>query len=230
MSESPIILALDTGDLSKSLQLIEETIDVVGIYKLGLEFFVARGIDGIKEIRKSFPEISLFLDLKLHDIPNTVAGAAAGLSALKIDILTVHAAGGEKMIESAARALPDTRIAAVTLLTSIDSSQLEQLGFEMEPGDLVLRWATMAVAAGARAIVASPLEVSLLRQHLPREVKLITPGIRFDGSKDDQARTMSPKEAMQAGSDYLVIGRPITKAPSPKLAAAKIYEEILGAV
>lgn len=230
MSNSPVILALDSTEIARCRELIERTSPYVGVYKLGLEFFTARGISGVREIKRSFPNISIFLDLKLHDIPNTVAGAAKALSDEGISILTVHAAGGQKMIEAAVEALPQTQIAAVTLLTSINQAQLERLGFTASPEELVLRWAKEAVSAGARAIVASPLEVSSLRANLPREVKLITPGIRLEPGKDDQARTLSPVEALRAGSDYLVIGRPITSADSPDDAARRIYEELHKAV
>ena len=230
MFKSPVILALDNPDLAKCAELIESTSDFVGIYKLGLEFFTSKGLFGVRDINRLFPDISIFLDLKLHDIPNTVAGAARALADERVSILTVHAAGGGKMIEAAVAALPETDIAAVTVLTSIDEAQLQRLGFSLTTEEIVLRWASEAVAAGARAIVASPLEVSLLRANLPTEIKLITPGIRFDAGQDDQARTLTPSEAIRAGSDYLVIGRPITKANSPREAARRIYEELQQAV
>lgn len=226
MSESPIILALDTTDINKCAELIDQTTDFVGVYKLGLEFFTSKGIDGVREIRTLFPKISIFLDLKLHDIPNTVGGAARSLADEGISILTVHASGGSKMIEAAVKALPETQIAAVTVLTSIDESQLRRLGFAENSADLVLNLARESVAAGAKSIVASPLEVSLLRKNLPRELRLITPGIRIEAGKDDQVRTLAPLEAIRAGADSLVIGRPITSATSPREAARKIYEEL----
>lgn len=230
MYNSPIILALDSTDIKRCSDLIAETADYVGVFKLGLEFFTSNGLVGVREIKRSFPGVSIFLDLKLHDIPNTVAGASRALTDEGVSILTVHAAGGSEMIHAAVSALPETKIAAVTVLTSIDQLQLQRLGIYSDVNEVVLNWARESVAAGAKAIVASPLEVSLLRRNLPSEIALITPGIRFMPGADDQARTMSPVEALRAGANYLVIGRPITKADSPREAARLIYEELGKAV
>jgi orotidine-5'-phosphate decarboxylase len=130
------------------------------------------------------------------------------------------------MVTGAAKALPDCKIVGVTLLTSIDQRELRSLGIEDSPEDLVITWANRAVAAGARAIVASPLEVMALRKNLPREIELITPGIRFEAGRDDQMRTMTPQDAIAAGADYLVVGRPITSAPDVTQAAKLIFESI----
>jgi orotidine-5'-phosphate decarboxylase len=230
MSETPvssrIILAVDTKSLDSAKELIDKTIDYVGVYKLGLEFFLANGIEGVRSIHTYAPTISIFLDLKLHDIPNTVAKAAESLNSLKLKYLTVHASGGSAMVTGAAKALPDCKIIGVTLLTSIDQRELRSLGIEDSPEDLVITWANRAVAAGARAIVASPLEVMALRKNLPREIELITPGIRFEAGRDDQMRTMTPQDAIAAGADYLVVGRPITSAHDVTQAAKLIFESI----
>ena len=227
MANSPIILALDSQEVERCEELIELTADYIGVFKLGLEFFSANGPNGVVILKKKFPEISIFLDLKLHDIPNTVGKASASLEELGVDYLTVHAQGGSEMIKAAALALPNTRITAVTVLTSLDQNTLSSLGIEKPISELALRWAELAVASGARAIVASPLEVQALRAILPREIELITPGIRPSASSDDQKRTMSPKDAIAAGADYLVIGRPITQAKDPRSVAKSVFESLV---
>ncbi len=226
MSSSPLILALDSPDVSRCKELIEATRQYVGVYKFGLEFFTANGRDALVVILREFPEIRVFLDLKLHDIPNTVGKASSNFADMRIDFLTVHASGGPEMIKAASTALPNTRITAVTVLTSLDSEILTSMGMNSSISEIVERWAELAVASGASAIVASPLEVSILRRVLPREIALITPGIRPALAKDDQKRTMTPKQALEAGSDYLVIGRPITDAPDVRTAAREIFDSL----
>lgn len=226
MVNSPLILALDSHDISRCMSLIEGTQDYIGVYKLGLEFFTANGRDSVKEILAEFPEIRVFLDLKLHDIPNTVGKASSNFSDTRVEFLTVHGAGGPEMIRAAADALPNSRITAVTVLTSLDEKVLAELGIALPIEEIVVRWAEMAVSSGARAIVASPLEVSFLKRILPSDISLITPGIRPKASQDDQKRIMTPSEALAAGSDYLVIGRPITDAQDPHLAAREIFESL----
>lgn len=226
MSKSRIILALDTKELQTAKSIIEKTRDYVGVYKLGLEFFLANGIAGVKEITTYNSDIQIFLDLKLHDIPNTVEKAASNLSSLPLKYLTVHASGGAAMIAGAVKALPKCKIVGVTLLTSIDKEELSKLGIGKSPEEMVISLAQRAVAGGARAIVCSPLEVKALREILPREIDLITPGIRFKKGGDDQVRTMTPIEAISAGADYLVVGRPITGASDITEAAKRIYESI----
>lgn len=226
MFKSPLILALDSTEIERCAELIEQTSEYVGVFKLGLEFFGANGPFGVANLKRRFPEISIFLDLKLHDIPNTVGKASASLEHLKVDFLTVHALGGSEMIKAAALASPETRITAVTVLTSLDENTLSSLGIEKPVEELALRWAELAVASGARAIVASPLEVRALRASLPREIALITPGIRPNATDDDQKRTMSPKDAIAAGADFLVIGRPITGAVDVRNAARSIFESL----
>lgn len=226
MSKSPLILALDSQEIERCSALIEETSEYIGVFKLGLEFFSANGPGGVANLKKRFPEIGIFLDLKLHDIPNTVGKASASLACLDVDYLTVHAQGGSEMIKAAVLALPETRITAVTVLTSLDQNALSSLGIERPVEELASRWAELAVASGAKAIVASPLEVKALRASLPRDISLITPGIRPAAFDDDQKRTMSPKDAITAGADFLVIGRPITGAIDPRSAARSIFESL----
>jgi len=207
---SPIILALDTDDLSTAKKWIEITEDAIDVYKVGLEFFLKYGSAGLQELRE-VREFALFLDLKLHDIPNTVSGAVSSVKDLKPKFLTVHAAGGFPMIKAAADSAPDISITAVTVLTSLDVHELSVMGVPLSPLDYAVLLAKNAVAAGARSIVCSPLEVAAIRSEVGMDIELITPGVRpADAELGDQSRVMTPKEAINSGANYLVIGRPIT--------------------
>jgi orotidine-5'-phosphate decarboxylase len=209
-SLSPIILALDTDDISVAESWIELTRESIDIYKVGLEFFLKHGATGLQHLRES-SNFELFLDLKLHDIPNTVSGAVASISHLSPRFLTVHAAGGAKMVQAAVDKGPDIAITAVTVLTSLDQEQLLAMGVPLTPIDYAIALAKNSVAAGARAIVCSPLEVEAIRQAVGPSIELITPGVRpLDAEVGDQSRVMTPQDALSAGANYLVIGRPIT--------------------
>ncbi len=163
------------------------------------------------------------MDLKLHDIPNTVSGAARSVAALAPTYLTVHASGGAAMVRAAVEALPETRVAGVTVLTSLSAHDLEAVGLRGPALDAVLRLAVLAVGAGARALVCSPHEVAAVRAEVGPEITLITPGVRpAGGDVGDQARVATPEQALADGADLLVIGRPITGAPDPRAAAAAI--------
>ena len=222
-NSSQVILALDFNDMASTVEMINLTKEHIGIYKLGLEFYLAHGNSGVKEIQSGFTDIEIFLDLKLHDIPNTVAGACRSVADLNPKFLTVHASGGSKMISAASSTLPNVEITAVTILTSLDREQMIAMGLNENIENLTLSLAKNAVNSGARAIVSSPQEVSLLRKHLGEKVTLITPGVRPSGAeRDDQERVMTPREAIDAGADFVVIGRPITKASDPKQAAEAI--------
>jgi orotidine-5'-phosphate decarboxylase len=222
-NSSQVILALDFNDMASTVEMINLTKEHIGIYKLGLEFYLAHGKSGVKEIQSRFNGIEIFLDLKLHDIPNTVAGACRSVADLNPKFLTVHASGGSKMISAASSTLPKVEITAVTILTSLDKEQMVAMGLNENIENLTLSLAKNAVNSGARAIVSSPQEVSLLRKHLGEKVTLITPGVRPSGAeRDDQERVMTPQEAIEAGADFVVIGRPITKASDPKQAAEAI--------
>jgi orotidine-5'-phosphate decarboxylase len=226
-NRTPIILALDFPDLPSTLEMIEKTSNAIAIYKLGLEFYLAQGRSGVAQVMGSFPDIDIFLDLKLHDIPNTVAGACSSVAELKPRFLTVHASGGTEMVKAAVGALPGTSITAVTVLTSLNSDELNKLGLPQQTQALALALAKRAVEAGASSIVCSPHEVGLLSKELSGDIALITPGVRPKGSShDDQSRVMTPREAMDAGSTYVVIGRPITKAADPGKAAAEIASSL----
>lgn len=231
---SPIILAVDSRDFEVAQRWIEATRDHVDVYKLGLEFFLAFGIEGVEKIKKNF-EVDIFLDLKLHDIPNTVASAASAISEIRPRFLTVHASGGAAMISAAVKAVPDIDITAVTILTSLSEEDLFQIGFAQGAIESVVALAELAVRSGARAIVSSPLEIEAIRGAVGQEPIIITPGVRPEGAtkSDDQVRTMTPRQAISAGANFVVIGRPITAAWSEGAAAmseaARVIAEEIGA-
>jgi orotidine-5'-phosphate decarboxylase len=194
--------------------------------KVGLELFCAEGAGAVEKIAAS-TDLDIFLDLKLHDIPATVAGAARAVSRLSPAYLTVHASGGPAMVAAASAELPGTRIAAVTVLTSLSDADLDQLGVSGPSLQAVVRLATLAVGAGARALVCSPQEVSSVRAAVGPEIVVITPGVRPAGAgTDDQARVATPEQALADGADLLVVGRPITGAADPGEAAAAIAASI----
>ena len=226
---SGLAVALDTTSVDQAQTWAQQVGPHATLVKLGLEFYLRNGAEGVAQVRRTAPDCGLFLDLKLHDIPATVAGGARAIAELQPDVLTVHAAGGTAMVAAAAAELPDTAIAAVTVLTSLDAAELDQLGLPAA-ADLVPRWASAAVAAGAQAVVASAQEAASLRAVLGPQPILITPGIRPAGSAaNDQARVATPAAAIADGADVLVVGRPITTAADPAAAAAGIAAEIAAA-
>jgi orotidine-5'-phosphate decarboxylase len=223
-----LIVALDTVDAGRARLWADAVSPHAGLLKLGLEFFLANGADGFACITGA----PIFLDLKLHDIPNTVAGAVRAVLPLKPRMLTIHAAGGATMIRAAHQAAGSAgqdrpMILAVTVLTSLAANDLAAVGVASSPADQVLRLGRLAIEAGADGLVCSPLEVALLRQALGPAVKLVVPGIRPEGSAaGDQSRTMTPAQAVEAGADWIVVGRPITGARDPGAAAASIAAAI----
>jgi len=227
---APIALALDGPDRQTVISWAGAAAPHVSVMKVGLETFLRDGAPVVGEVRGAAPGCALFLDLKLHDIPNTVAGAARSIAGLAPDYLTVHASGGPAMVAAAADALPDTRITAVTVLTSLSEADLEAVGLRGPALDAAVRLARMAVSVGARAIVCSPQEVAAIRAAVPAEVTLITPGVRpaaGEGSvTGDQSRVATPQAALAAGADLLVIGRPITGAADPAAAARRLAESL----
>lgn len=210
---SPIILAVDTRDFDTALRWIEATRENVGVYKLGLEFFLTFGAEGVTRIKNDF-EVDIFLDLKLHDIPHTVSAAASAVSALNPRFLTVHASGGSSMVKAAVEAVPHIDVTAVTILTSLSEEDLFQVGFANKALESAVALADLSVRAGARAIVSSPLEISAIRSAVGPAPIIITPGVRPAGTagSDDQVRTMTPQKAIESGANFVVIGRPITGA------------------
>ncbi|MFC4561499.1 orotidine-5'-phosphate decarboxylase [Nocardiopsis mangrovi] len=219
---APIAVAIDAPDIETAARWASAVAPHVSTVKVGLELYLRYGPEVVATLRGG-TKVSVFLDLKLHDIPATVAGAARNIARLKPSILTVHAAGGRDMIAAAVEAAPDTAIAAVTVLTSLDDAALEGVGMRGPSLDAARRLAVLAVEAGAKALVCSPQEAASLRAEVGPGITLITPGVRPAGAdKGDQARVATPEQALAAGADLLVIGRPITRAADPGAAAASI--------
>jgi len=233
--KNPIIVALDVPSAEAALKLAALVAPAVGAFKIGKELFVSAGPDIVKKIRAT--GAAVFLDLKFHDIPNTVAKAVAAATRLDVQMLTIHTSGGSEMMRAAEKSAQDTAkslgrpaplVLGVTVLTSMDSNALTEIGCPPNVGHQVERLAALAVKSGLRGLVCSPLEITALRQILPLEIQLVTPGIRTGAEKaDDQKRTLTPREAMQAGASWLVVGRPIYAAENPRLAAEKILESLV---
>ncbi len=231
---NPIIAALDVADAEAALALARTVAPAVGAFKIGKELFTSAGPDIVRRIREM--GAAVFLDLKFHDIPNTVARAVAAATRLDVQMLTIHTSGGLEMMRAAedaaqATARPAGReaplVLGVTVLTSLDSNTLAEVGWEPNVGRQVERLAALAVRAGLRGLVCSPLEIAALRQTLPAAMQLVTPGIRTGAEKaDDQRRTLSPREALEAGASWLVIGRPIYAAADPRAAAERILASL----
>ncbi|GAB3154067.1 orotidine-5'-phosphate decarboxylase [Microbispora hainanensis] len=219
---APIAVALDAPDMETAARWAGLVTPHVSTVKVGLELYLRYGPDVIASVRGA-SGVQVFLDLKLHDIPNTVGAATRAVARLKPTYLTVHAAGGHAMVKAAVEAAPNTQIAAVTLLTSLSEADLGEIGIQGPPADIARRMAAVAVGAGAQALVCSPREVAAVRDEVGPDVTLITPGVRPAGADtQDQARVATPEYAIAQGADLLVIGRPITGAPDPGAAAAGI--------
>jgi len=222
-----IIVALDTDSPESALSVVKTLADVVGMFKVGMELFPRGGPDLVRKIRDAGADV--FLDLKFHDIPNTVAGAVRSAAALGIRFTTVHASGGRQMLASAAEAAfgTGTTVLAVTVLTSLDGSDLSEIGVPLSPADMVLRLAGMAMREGIGGYVCSAREVSAVRGLVGNSAVLVTPGVRLqDDAALDQKRVVTPFDAMRNGADYLVVGRPITKAADPVAAARRFADEM----
>lgn len=223
VSLKPLIAAIDTADREHARALVRAVAPSCGLVKLGLEFFLKHGPAGLDVAQGA----EVFLDLKLHDIPNTVAGAVRALGDLNVAMLTVHAGGGGAMVaaarQAAERAARRPLILAVTVLTSLDDAALAAAGVPDGAGRQVPRLARLALAAGADGLVCSAHEIQALRAEFGKTPLLVVPGIRPAGAAaGDQARVMTPREAMRLGADHLVVGRPITEAADPGRAAAEI--------
>ena len=232
MASSPIILAVDTSDFDTARAWIDATRESIDIYKLGLEFFLTFGSAGIESIARE-SGASIFLDLKLHDIPNTVKKSAGVVDHLHPRFLTVHASGGAAMISAAVSAVSSTSITAVTVLTSLADADLIDLGYAKPALETAVSMARVATTAGATSIVCSPLEIEAIRGVIPQSVEIITPGVRpaDEAGGDDQMRTMTPAQAMKAGANFLVIGRPITSRWSEgKAAMASRAAQLVAAI
>jgi len=232
--KNPIIAALDVPSAELALKLAEQIAPAVGAFKIGKELFVAAGPDIVRRVRAT--GASVFLDLKFHDIPNTVAKAVAAAVRLDVQMLTIHTSGGGEMMRAAEKSAQDTAkalgrpaplVLGVTVLTSFNQETLAETGCPANLGQQVEKLASLAVKSGLRGLVCSPLEIADLREFLPAEIQLVTPGIRTGAEKaDDQKRTLTPREAMAAGASWLVIGRPIYAAADPRAAAEKILASL----
>ena len=232
MSGPKIIIALDYPNAVPALALADRLDPSLCRLKVGKELFTATGPALLEQLMARGFEI--FLDLKYHDIPNTTAQACKAAASLGVWMVNVHALGGRKMMEAARDAIANSaqppKLVAVTMLTSMAQQDLAEIGINATPADMVLRLATLARDSGLDGVVCSAQEAALLRKHCGNEFCLVTPGIRpAHASLDDQSRVMSPQAAMQAGSSYLVIGRPITGARDPLQALLEINQEIAGA-
>jgi orotidine-5'-phosphate decarboxylase len=218
---SPIFVAIDTPDVHRAAALAREVRGIAGGVKLGLEFFCANGDEGVLRIAEG--ELPIFLDLKLHDIPNTVGKAVEALARLEPAILTVHAAGGRAMMAAAkAAAPPQTKVVGVTVLTSLDQADLASIGIPVSPADQVKRLAALARESGIDGIVCSGAEVAAVRADWP-DGFFVVPGVRPAGADvADQKRVVTPRQALDDGASVLVIGRPITGEPDPARAIADI--------
>lgn len=227
---NPIIAALDVPNLDRAVGLAQKLRGVVSTVKIGSELFTSVGPEVVRQLRGS--GLGVFLDLKFHDIPNTVKSSVAAATRLNVQMLTVHCSGGSEMLKAAEDSAQETArtlgvepplVLGVTVLTSMDRQALAGIGVASSVEAHVERLAKQAVEAGLRGLVCSPLELSLLRKALPSHVKLVAPGIRGAGDQaGDQKRTMSARDAIAAGADWLVIGRPICAAPDPRAAAEQI--------
>jgi orotidine-5'-phosphate decarboxylase len=232
--QNPIIVALDVPEAETALRLAAELAPVVGAFKIGSELFTSAGPEIVRRIRGT--GAAVFLDLKFHDIPNTVAKAVAAAMRLDVQMLTIHTSGGLDMMRAAEQSALQTArdlgrnaplILGVTVLTSMDAANLRQGGVTDDVGTQVERLATLATSAGLRGLVCSPLEITALRRILPAEIQLVTPGIRTGVEKaDDQKRTLTARQAIDAGANWLVIGRPIYAAQEPRTAAEEILRSL----
>ena len=228
-----LILALDVPTREAAAPILRQLRGQLRWVKIGLQMFTAYGPDYVREVAGM--GFNIFLDLKLHDIPNTVAKAVESLGPLPIQMLTLHTAGGGEMMRAAkaaqAKTNPELLLLGVTVLTSMDTAGLNEIGVPAASADQVARLGQLAADSGLRGLVCSPLDVAMLRGKLPADVQLITPGIRpaSEAGSDDQKRVMTPAAAARAGSTYIVVGRPILQAPDPAAAARAILAELAGA-
>jgi len=238
-AKDKLIVALDVDSADRALSLFESLRETAGMFKVGSQLFTAAGPDVVRQIVARGGRV--FLDLKFHDIPNTVAAAGVEATRLGVSIFNVHASGGAAMMKRVAAAVSEVaaqeglakpKVIAVTLLTSIDKVEAAQIGIGGEPEAIVSRWAQAAADCGLDGVVASPQEIKIIRQAVDRPgFLIITPGIRSaNNASDDQRRVLTAADAIKAGADYLVVGRPINRASDPRAAAVELVEEIEGAL
>jgi orotidine-5'-phosphate decarboxylase len=222
MSDNPIIVALDVPTLEEAASLVTAIRDAAGAFKVGLELFAAHGPASVRALG----DRRVFLDLKLHDIPNTVASTVRAIAPLHVELLSVHALGGRAALETANDAKRDEKILAVTILTSLDDAACKEIGLP-PPAEAVPALAELAFAAGCDGVICAPLDTAAVRSICPPPFLIVTPGVRPLGTdRNEQARAHTPRMAKEAGADRLVIGRPITRADDPRAAALAILEEL----
>jgi orotidine-5'-phosphate decarboxylase len=228
MTKDKIIVALDVPTKRETLELVEKLRDQISFFKIGLQLYTAEGPEILRAVLSTGSKV--WLDLKLHDIPNTVARAVESANRLGVEMFTIHLSGGSEMIRAATSARAGNMLLlGVTVLTSSTEETLREIGIPAKVDDQVLRLAKVGVEAGIDGVVASSHEITPLRREFGNKIKIVVPGIRPTWSEPgDQKRTMTPREALEAGADYLVIGRPITAHPNPSEAVAKILNEIGG--
>lgn len=220
-----LVVALDVSLRDDILSLVDDLHGVAGVFKIGLQAFVSNGPDIVREVVSRGERV--FLDLKIHDIPNTAKNAVAAAVSLGASIVTVHAAGGKAMLEACAESAAGALVLGVTILTSIDETELLRIGFGGTPLSNAVHLSRLVRESGLRGAVASPLEISAIREACGSGFVILTPGIRAEGGDaGDQRRTMTAREAIDAGADYIVVGRPITGAKNRRDAAMKIVEEM----
>lgn len=234
LTNNPIICAVDTTDVAKARTFSQQLSGHVGALKLGLEFFTANGAAGVQQIASA--QSPVFLDLKFHDIPNTVSKAIKATAGIDAFIMTVHTAGGHDMMKAAADAASENAaktskrrpyVVGVTVLTSMDQNDLSEIGVRDAVADQVKRLAELAQKAGLDGVVCSPHEIEMIKKTCGKDFKLVVPGIRPEGSETgDQKRVLTPREAVQKGADFLVIGRPITESANPAQAAKDILASL----
>ncbi len=226
MTKNKIIVALDVATKKEALDLVDQLGEQISFFKVGLQLYTVEGPEIVRAIRATGANV--FLDLKLHDIPNTVANAVRSAAGLAVQMLTFHLCGGEEMIRAAVSAKPrELSLLGVTVLTSVDEQTLRKIGILDKIDDHVLRLAKLGAETGVGGLVASPHELKMLRAQFGTKIKLVVPGVRPTWSEaGDQKRVMTPREAFDAGADYLVIGRPIIAQPRPREALAQILAEI----
>ncbi len=217
-----VFCAIDRPDIESAVSLVKTLSSLPVDIKLGLEFFMAQGVAGVAKIRE-MTDRKIFLDLKLHDIPNTVAGAVKSVARCAPDFLTIHTSGGTAMMQAAAEVAGNIELLGVTVLTTLDENDLDSIGQKGPAADQALRLASLAKTSGLYGVVCSPHEIARLKKELGSSFPLVVPGIRpADAARGDQKRVMTPEEAAGLGADYLVIGRPITDAKDPAQAASDI--------
>lgn len=236
-SSRPIIIALDVDTQNEALRWVERLGDEIDIFKVGLQLFSREGLSVVTSIISKGKKV--FIDLKFHDIPNTVAHAVRSVALPGVEFLTIHASGGENMVSAATRALKEiklnhsaitTKILAVTVLTSLDDSDLRQIGVDHSVPGQVLNLARLSKSGGVDGLVCSPHEVQILRSEIGKDPVLVTPGVRLASTNSqDQKRVMTPSVAMKEGSDYLVMGRSLLEATDPKKTLREVLEEISAA-